>query len=260
MIKFSKIAIATVAALSLAACGDDDDNNTTVTPVDTGIETEVEVEVETPVDTTVEYQFTFTNLTNGQPISPPAVLLHSSGDTSDVIWTVGVAASTALELLAESGDSSELVASSWVDNSFVSEGPALPGTSANVTVNYASIDDVNYFSFASMLGNTNDAFTGLNKIDLSELAIDESLNYRTPAYDAGTEANSETAATIPGPASGDADGENRGEAYNSDRDDVDMVTMHGGVVTQDDGLTTSVLTYQQKFDNPVMSVTITRTK
>lgn len=236
MIKFSKIAIATVAALSLAACGDDDNN--------------------TPVDTSVEYEFTFTNLTNGQPISPPAVLLHDSGQ----IWTVGDMASTALELLAESGDSTELVASSWVDNSFVSEGPALPGTSANVTVSYASIDDVNYFSFASMLGNTNDAFTGLNKIDLSELAIDESLNYRTPAYDAGTEANSETAATIPGPASGDADGENRGEAYNSDRDDVDMVTMHGGVVTQDDGLTTSVLTYQQKFDNPVMSVTITRTK
>ena len=258
MIKFSKIAIATVAALSLAACGDDDDNNTTVTPVDTEIETEVEVEI--PVDTTVEYQFTFTNLTNGQPISPPAVLLHSSDDASDVIWTVGVAASTALELLAESGDSSELVASSWVDNSFVSEGPALPGTSVNVTVNYASIDDVNYFSFASMLGNTNDAFTGLNKIDLSELAIDQSLNYRTPAYDAGTEANSETVATVPGPASADADGVNQGEAYNSERDDVDIVAMHSGVVTQDDGLTTSVLTYQQKFDNPVMSVTITRTK
>lgn len=240
MIKFSKVAIATVAALSLVACDDDDNNISPISSLPT-----------------VEYEITFTNLTNDQPISPPAVLLHGSDDQ---IWTVGNAASDALELLAESGDSSELVASSWVDNSFVSEGPALPGDSANVTVTYDNIGDVDYISFASMLGNTNDAFTGLNKIDLSELALDESLNYRTPAYDAGTEANSETAATVPGPASGDANGENRGEAYNSDRDDVNIVTMHGGVVTQDDGLTTSVLTYQQKFDNPVMSVTITRVK
>lgn len=234
MIKLSKVAIATVAALSLVACGDDDNDN--ISPISS-----------LP---TVEYEITFTNLTNGQPISPPAVLLHGSDDQ---IWTVGDAASTALELLAESGDSSELVASSWVENSFVSEGPALPGTSANVTVIYDNIGDVDYISFASMLGNTNDAFTGLSKIDLSDFALNDSVKYNTVAYDAGTEANTESAETVPGPA---ADG----EAYNPDRDDVDMVTMHNGIISMDDGLASSALTYQQKFDNPVMSVTITRTK
>jgi hypothetical protein len=102
-----------------------------------------------------------------------------------------------------------------------------------------------------MLGNTNDAFTGLNKVDLSELAINDSVTYKTVAYDSGTEANTETAETIPGPAGG-------GEAFNSVRDDINMVTMHPGIVSSDDGLSTSTLSYQHKFDNPVMSVTITR--
>lgn len=80
------------------------------------------------------------------------------------------------------------------------------------------------------------------------------MTYSTLAYDAGTEANSESTETVPGPAAG-------GEAYNPDRDDRNnFVAMHAGIISGDDGLSTSVLTYQQKFDNPVMSVTITRIK
>ena len=47
-----------------------------------------------------------------------------------------------------------------------------------------------------MLVNTNDAFTGLNAIDVSSLAVDEALTFTTFAYDAGTEANSEAAGTF----------------------------------------------------------------
>ena len=49
-------------------------------------------------------------------------------------------------------------------------------------------------------------------------------------WDSGTEANSETAATIPGPAGG-------GEGFNATRDDSDTVSFHSGVISQDDGLT-----------------------
>jgi hypothetical protein len=233
MIKFSNVALVTISALTLAACGDDSNSNTST---------------ETPAaDIPVQYEVILTNLTNGQPISAPAILLHDSGQ----LWEVGEPASDALELLAESGDSSEVVQSSFIESAASATGGITYGDSATVIVGHTA--QVQYLSFASMLGNTNDAFTGLNKVDLSGLAVNDSITYQTVAYDAGTEANTESAETVPGPAG-------NGEAYNSTRDDINMVTMHPGIVSQDDGLSTSALTYQQKFDNPVMSVTITRTQ
>jgi hypothetical protein len=233
MIKFSNVALVTISALTLAACGDDSNSNTTS---------------ETPAaDVPVQYEVVLTNLTNGQPISPPALLLHDSGE----LWEVGEPASNALELLAESGDSSEVVQSSFILSSASATGGITYGDSTAVIVGHTA--QVQYLSFASMLGNSNDAFTGLNKIDLSGLAVNDSVTYQTVAYDAGTEANTESAETVPGPAAS-------GEAYNPTRDDINIVTMHPGIVSQDDGLSTSALTYQQKFDNPVMSVTITRTE
>jgi len=233
MFKFTKLAIATIGAISLAACGDNDNGST---------------EVISAVDSTLEYQVTVSNLTNAQPFSPLTVLLHDTGE----VWSIGESASDALENLAESGDNSGLIASSFVLSS-ASNGAVLPyGQSATVTVSTGS--ESNYLSLVTMLVNTNDAFSGLNKIDISQLAVNQSLQYSPGAYDAGTEANSEEAGTIPGPA------DSGGEGYNVVRDDVDFVTMHSGVISSDDGLTDSVLSFQHKFDNPVMAVTITRTK
>jgi len=230
MIKFSKVAIATIGALALAACGDDSND-----PI---------IEIATPV----EYEVVLKNLTNGQPISRPALLLHDSG----ALWEIGTPASEALELLAESGDSSRIIdESGFILSSESADVGITWGTSA--TLNVSHTDKVKYLSFASMLGNSNDAFTGLNAIDLSDLAVNESETYQTVAYDAGTEANTESAETVPGPAV-------NGEASNVERDDINIVTMHPGIVSKDDGLSSSALTYQEKFDNPVMSVTITRIK
>ena len=62
----------------------------------------------------------------------------------------------------------------------------------------------------------------------------------------------EAPGTIPGPADG-------GEGFNAARDDdADRVSMHGGVVSAMDGLITSVLTEQHRFDNPVVGVSVTR--
>jgi hypothetical protein len=73
----------------------------------------------------------------------------------------------------------------------------------------------------------------------------------TSAYDAGTEANSELAGTIPGPADG-------GEGYNPARDDwTPLVTHHGGVVGQQDTHPASVLTEAERFDGPVLRIEIT---
>ena len=92
-----------------------------------------------------------------------------------------------------------------------------------------------------------------SSIDVSGLAIGDNISMMTVSYDSGTEANSEAMGSIPGPADG-------GEGYNSSRDDVDYVALHPGIVSMDDGLTTSVLSAEHKFDNPVMKITIRRTQ
>ncbi len=65
-----------------------------------------------------------------------------------------------------------------------------------------------------MLVNTNDAFTGMTAINISDLAIGDNITMLAVAYDAGTEGNSEVAETIPGSAGG-------GEGFNAARNDVD---------------------------------------
>ncbi|WP_209328422.1 spondin domain-containing protein [Pseudoalteromonas sp. PA2MD11] len=233
--RFSKSLIILALSAGLAACGDSDNN---------------EVEVTDPVTPAMSYEFTVqvTNLTNAQPLSPIAAIAHSEG----MLWQIGEPASAALELMAEGGDNSELLATDFAMASSSAESPLPPGEQVTIMLSTEQLDELK-ISLATMLVNTNDAFTGLNAIDVSSLAVNESLSRTSFAYDAGTEANSEAAGTIPGPA-------DSGEGYNEMRDDIDRVAMHPGVVSQNDGLTNSVLTSQHKFDNPVARFTITRTQ
>ncbi|NHH90966.1 spondin domain-containing protein [Pseudoalteromonas sp. MB47] len=233
--RFSKSLIILALSAGLAACGDSDNN---------------EVEVTDPVMPVMSYEFTVqvTNLTNAQPLSSIAAIAHSEG----MLWQIGEPASAALELMAEGGDNSELLATDFAMASSSAESPLPPGEQVTLMLSTEQLDSLK-ISLATMLVNTNDAFTGLNAIDVSSLAVNESLSRTSFAYDAGTEANSEALGTIPGPA-------DSGEGYNEMRDDINRVAMHPGVVSQDDGLTNSVLTSQHKFDNPVARITITRTQ
>ncbi len=99
-----------------------------------------------------------------------------------------------------------------------------------------------------------EGFVPVNSIDISGRGGGQSETYLAGSYDAGTEANTESADTVPGPAaSGLAEG------FNADRDDVrDAVYIHPGVVTQDDGPTTSTLGSSQRWDNPMARVDIER--
>lgn len=67
----------------------------------------------------------------------------------------------------------------------------------------------------------------------------------------GTEANSETAVSIHGPAGG-------GEGFNAARDDSDVIVVHPGVITSSDGLTTSALDESHGWRNPVALIEVTR--
>ena len=109
------------------------------------------------------------------------------------------------------------------------------------------------FSAATMLVNTNDAFTGLKQQDVSALEVGESLNLISMVYDSGTEANTESVGTMPGPA-------DNGEGYNAIRDDIGFVAMHSGIVSNDDGLALSVLNQSHRFAAKVAQFTLERIK
>lgn len=202
-------------------------------------------------DKMVSYEVTVTNLSEGQPLSPPALILHRAGYHP---WQVGSAASSGLEQLAEGGATTALLgeaaANPAVKTTAADTAAILPGASSSVMIEGPRYGDI-ALSLATMLVNTNDGFTGLDAEPLAALAVHGSRSIAVMAYDAGTEANSETAATIPGPAAG-------GEGYNSTRDDRDTVGGHPGVISADDGLTGSALDASHRFDNPVARITITR--
>jgi hypothetical protein len=193
------------------------------------------------------YEVTIVNATNHQPMSPVVVVAHG---TSFSIWKVGTAASNELEYLAEGGSTSQLVDSLMLEESATGAGPIGPG--GNETIKLETFIGHSMISVATMLVNTNDAFTGVQAIDVSGMEIGDSLTFSANAYDAGTEANSEATATMPGPV------EVGGEGFNVARNDLNLVTIHRGVVTVDDGLATSVLDESHRFDNTVMMVTISR--
>ena len=228
-------------ATLLAACSD---SNTLQVPPATEAP---EVEPPAPGAT---FEVTTTNLTAGQPLSPIALIAHT--DTLRV-FTIGEAASVGLELLAEGGDNSGLLDEFDGRGEVSGEAPVGPGASETLTLELDSDDTAaTVLSVITMLVNTNDAITGFTGMDLASLAVGDSVTVDAVAYDAGTEANSEAAGTIPGPA-------DSGEGFNETRDDLgDQVTMHPGVVTAADGLDGSVLMQIHRFDNPVARITVTR--
>jgi len=206
---------------------------------------------------TVEFDITVTNLTANQPLSPVAVLLH---DNSWQAFQTGVAASEAVELLAEGGDNSLLLSSAMSSSNVIdgASGSAAigPGASETVSVEIPANElGTLSVSLLSMLVNTNDAFAAVNGASIAELGVNEQLELTAISYDSGTEANTETADSIPGPA---GTGGLR-EGFNATRDDVrDAVHVHAGVVTQDTGLSTSALTEAHRWDNSVASIVIER--
>jgi len=228
--------ITSLLTLSLAACNDDYENKA--------------VEIITPEEPIMEYNYsvTVTNLTYAQPLSPIAITLH--GDTK--MWQVGLPASIALEKLAEGGDNTDFIALESNLASTTSEGAVPPGTS--ITLHISTTEPMaTYLTIVTMLVNTNDAFSGLTGVDISTLVLNQEKSWSLSVYDSGTELNSEAVGTIPGPADG-------GIGYEATRNDIDLVGYHSGVVSQDDGLSSSVLTQAHRFDNPAVKVTITRTK
>lgn len=228
--------------LALAACSGGDHDDDFVPPP----------APQPPAVANAAFEVEALNLTPGQPLSPIAILIH---DDSVQTFSVGQPASEALELLAESGDNSQLLSELEWPAKASGVAPLGPGASESFTLELPGPDTAGMrLTILGMLVNSNDAIAAVNGLAIDTLEVGQSMTLNALSYDTGTEANSETAATIPGPAGG-------GEGFNPARDDIrDQVTVHGGVVTADDGFTSSSLGQQHRWDHPVAQFRITRTR
>jgi hypothetical protein len=217
------------------------------------------------------YTVQITNLTYAQPFAPAAIVLHESGYHA---FAEGEAASMGIEVMAEGGNPAMVIEEAMDSTDFLdaqnSGGILGPKTSSDMftlVVPELDADDLR-LTVTTMLVNTNDAFTGLNAADVSNMSVGDSKTFMTVTWDAGTEANTETAATMPGPAAGAAGGGGEAAGYDPVRDDLaDVVRLHTGVTTNAnatdpsrEGLATSVLTEGHRFDFPTSRVVITRTR
>lgn len=217
------------------------------------------------------YTVQITNLTNAQPMAPAAVILHESGFNA---FTDGQTATVGIEVMAEGGDPSMVIDEAQNSTTFldaVSTGGILPpksaGTEQTLVVPLLDADDLR-ITVTTMLVNTNDAFTGLNAADISNMAVGDSKRFTTVTWDAGTENNTETAGSMPGPAASAAGGGGAAAGYDPTRDDIaNVVRLHSGVVTNAnatdpsrEGLATSVLDESHRFDFPTSRIVVTRTR
>jgi len=236
---FSRMKIGSIAlsAMVLAACGGGGNNNNVVEDA--------------------QFEITTTNLTNAQIMSPVAVIMHNAGFNN---FIDGETASVAVETLAEGGDNAPLLADAAVADEYIvsgSAGPVLPssvGSALTLDVPADQLSDLR-LSVMSMLIRTNDAFTGLNATNISDMEVGSSRTFTAPTWDAGTEFDDEAAVNIPG-----ADG----EGFNAARNDrINRVRFHNGVVTNaspEFGLASSDLVEADRFLNPTSRITVRRVR
>ena len=190
-----------------------------------------------------EYAVTITNITQAQIFAPVALATHTSRIN---MFTPGEEASPELATLAESGNPGPLLdlldsLHGLVMDTNTNGAVLHPGDS--VTISISGSNHYDRLSFAAMLVSSNDAFAGLNSMELPR----RTSSAMVPAYDAGSELNDENCANIPGPPCGDMDDSGEaGEGY------VYIGSGISGTVDVDS------LTYD--WNNPVARVVVHRVR
>lgn len=194
-----------------------------------------------------EYQVTVTNLTYALPLTPILAVTHSR-DAS--LFKMGEAASSGVAAIAQDGDIAPLkafaeAAPNSVADIYAGNALTMPGKSTTFTIKTKG--HKNRLTLLSMLIPTNDAFVGLNAIELSDKWEKSDVHF-LPAMDAGAEDNDEKCMYIPGPVC-----KNPNKA--SDKPGEGFIHIHRGIHGVGD---LSAATYDWR--NPTTRVTIVRTK
>lgn len=158
-----------------------------------------------PAANAAQFEVEITNLSNAIYFTPFLVAAHPADNS---LFTVGQPASANLQAMAEGGDISGLLADMNAIGATVVENPAagLLAPASAITFSMDTDGTSNdRLSLVAMLLPTNDAFTGLNAIEIP--TEPGTYIFNIPAYDAGTEANDEllTGGGAPGAAGIPAD-------------------------------------------------------
>lgn len=148
------------------------------------------------------FRFTFENL-GPQGLSPA---FWSVGNRDFDLFQLGTTASAGIEGIAESGSTTAMEAIAAGAGASVSAygrlaGSLMPGQSRSI--DFDTDETHGYFSFASMLGRTNDGFIGESfssaSLDLFANGQPRSIEFVVTglrAWDAGTEANTQNMADL----------------------------------------------------------------
>lgn len=206
------------------------------------------------------YEVTITNLTPGQPITPPLLVTHAK-DAG--FFTVGEMASNEIKQLAENGNTAPLVemleAKRGIVDIVQGEAPLVPandpgetGLSHTQTFEVSTAGNQRYLSFASMLVCTNDGFTGIDSV---KLPIKQKTLYAS-AYDARTEMNTEDFADMVPPcqgAIGVSSGEDGTGQSNPAISEDGVIISHPGIVGDAD-----LLERVHEWGNYVVKIDIVR--
>jgi len=206
------------------------------------------------------YQVTIQNATLGQPLSPSVIATHTDAfhlfklgpvptmgdDDYDLYFALATVAETGypFHLL------NEVSAADGVWAAQIVGGSPLPhGQSISTTISASG--DAMYLTAASMLGRTNDGFYAVLGAPLPR-GIGEVTRVFANGYDAGSEANAESVATVGALGATDDDGAT-GDGINENGEGY--IVVHPGVHGVG-GLDPAV----DDWRNPVVEVTIERIK
>lgn len=164
------------------------------------------------------YKVTIKNLTNGQPLTPALIAIHSPHYK---LVRLGEKASSGLSALARDGVTSilasELKAQKKVVRTKTGTGVILPGQSESIIVE--ANNPKFKISLVSMLARTNDAISVLSSATL-KLRKGQKAYYLTGVYDAGVEVNTESCSDIPAPPCG---------SHNVGQDEDSFIRPHAGI-------------------------------
>lgn len=192
------------------------------------------------------FEVTVTNLTRAQQFTPILVASHKEGVT---LFELGSPASQELEIVAEDGAVGPLknLLLANPDVKDVTDSGALLPAGSSVTLVVATGAGFDHVSVVAMLIPTNDGFFAVNGAEGPQ--GNKTLTLFSPAYDAGTEANDELCASIPGPPC-------FGEGFNASRAGAEgFVHIHEGI----HGVG-SLTPAMRDWRNPVARITIRRVR
>ncbi len=142
------------------------------------------------------YKVVITNLTKGQPLTPPVIVVHNR---EFGLFRTGQPSTPGLQVLAKDGATKPLIEELELSEGvkYINEGTGitLPGKSITIEISGRKKDQL---SLVGMLARTNDAIVAARWISLN-LKKGQKKIVSLVVYDAGAEENNESCDYIPAP-------------------------------------------------------------